>query len=231
MTYDADMEDLDGDGTDISLTDLLEQQLEVTLQAMTGPMLGQVDTYDAASARASITPLIPLLVDGEVVPSPKMPSVPVLWPGHGDFRYTWPVAAGAIMQLLPLGHDHSRWMSSGTANIAPTDDRRFSLSDLVALPLAPSPIAAPPSPTSHDPAWAVLYGQHKIGSNAASLAVALDTDQVIRGPWTGGDVMSWWMFQVEVAINTAWPGSINPLSTTFNQVGLIRATSTKIKGE
>jgi hypothetical protein len=166
---------LEPDGTDVSLTDLLEQVMERALQSMTGPMIGKVDTYDAAAGRVSITPLIPLSVDDEIVPAPKLPSVPVLWPRSGTHAVTFPLAAGALMELVPLGHDHSRWMVAGTEGQQPTDDRRFSLSDLVALPLAPSPLSAPPDPTSYDSAWGVLFGQWKAGDSTASDFVALAT--------------------------------------------------------
>jgi hypothetical protein len=169
------MDDDGGDGTEVPLTDLLADQLNATLQAMAGPLLGKVDAYDATAGRVSITPLVPLLVDGEAQPFPKLPSVPVAFMRSTSHGYTFPIAAGAIMELVPLGHDHSKWIVSGTDGAAatPDDDRRFSLSDLVALPVAPSPTAAPPDPTTYDSAWAVLSGRHKVGDNTASDFVAL----------------------------------------------------------
>ncbi len=162
-----------GEGTDVSLTELLEQTLALTLQAMAGPVIGKVDTYDSAKNRVAITPLVPLLVAGEIVASPKLPAVPVAWPSLGSMSLKFPLLPGAFMELHPLGHDHSNWLVSATEDVPPTNERRFSLSDLVAVPLTSSPLSTPPGPTSYDAAWGVLFGQLKVGSSAASDFVAL----------------------------------------------------------
>lgn len=162
-----------GEGTDVSLTELLEQTLALTLQAMAGPVIGKVDAYDSANNRVSITPIVPLLVAGEVIASPKLPAVPVAWPTLGSMSLKFPLLAGSFMELHPLGHDHGSWMTDGAEDLPPTNERRFSLSDLVAVPLTPSPLATPPGPTSYDSAWAVLFGQLKVGSSAASDFAAL----------------------------------------------------------
>lgn len=172
MSDDMDTAD-GGEGTDVSLTELLEQTLALTLQAMAGPVIGKVDLYDSAKNRVSITPLVPLLVAGEIVASPKLPEVPVAWPTVGAMSLKFPILPGAFMELHPLGHDHSTWLSSATEGVPPQNERRFSLSDLVAVPMTPSPLSTPPGPTSYDAAWGVLFGQLKVGSSAASDFVAL----------------------------------------------------------
>ena len=215
-----------GEGTEVSLTELLESTLALTLQAMAGPVIGKVDLYDSTKNRVSITPMVPLLVAGEVVGSPKLPEVPVAWPSLGSMSLKFPLLPGAKMLLLPLGHDHSSYLVGGTVNIPPTNERRFSLSDLVAVPLTPSPLATPPGPTSYDAAWAVLFGQLKVGSSGANRAVALNSDSCpVATP------MGIWMGQVETAINILAPGSVTPLSPTFNTSAIARvtATSTKLK--
>lgn len=214
-----------GEGTNVSLTELLEQVLTITLQSMAGPVIGKVDAYDSAKNRVSITPLVPLLVAGEVVPSPKLPSVPVAWPSLGSMSIKFPLAAGAYMELHPLGHDHHSWLTDGAERLPPTNERRFSLSDLVAVPLAPSPLATPPDPTSYDAAWAVLFGQLKVGSSAATKAAALHLDNC-----PAVALMATWMAQVETAINTLAPGSVTPLSPTFSGTAIasVIATSTKL---
>lgn len=217
-----------GDGTEVSLTEVLEETMVKALQSMAGPVIGKVDSYDSASARVSITPLVPLLVDGEVVASPKLPSVPVAWPRSSTHAYTFPLGAGSYMELIPLGHDHSRWLVAGTEGQPPSDDRRFSLSDLVALPLAPSPQSAPLDPTSYDSAWAVLFGQHKVGSASASLSVALNKDNC-----PADTNMALWMSQVEAFINGLAIGTVAPLSTVFNSTAIstVTASAAKLKAE
>ncbi len=162
-----------GEGTDVSLTALLEDALILAVQAMAGQAIGKIDTYDSAADRVSITPMVPLLVAGEMVPAKKQPSVAVAWPQLGGMSLKFPLLPGAFMRLSVLGHDHSGWMVSGTEGVVPVFDRRFSLSDLVAVPSAPSPLSSPPDPTAYDAAWGVLFGQLKVGSSAATDFAAL----------------------------------------------------------
>jgi hypothetical protein len=223
-----------GEGTDVSLTELLEQVLSLTLQAMAGPVIGKVDAYDSAKNRVSITPLVPLLVAGEVVASPKLPAVPVAWPTLGSMSLKFPLLPGAFMELHPLGHDHGSWLTDGAEKLPPTNERRFSLSDLVAVPLTPSPLATPPGPTSYDAAWAVLFGQLKVGSSAASKAVGLHKDQVNRtiAP-VPGDAMTVWMTTVETVCNVVAGGTFTPLNNAFSftSAGTLAATAAKLKAE
>jgi len=224
-------EDLDiegGEGTDVSLTELIEDALILAVQAMAGACFGKVDAYDTAKDRVSITPLVPLTVAGEVIAAPKFPEVPVAWPRLGDMSLKFPLLPGAFMRLDVLGHDHSGWVVSGTEGVPPTNERRFSLSDLVAVPLVPSPLSAPPDPTSYDAAWAVLFGQLKVGSSAATKAVALHQDTC-----PAAALMATWMGQVETICNGVVPLGVAPLSTTFatTSIATVTATSTKLKAE
>ena len=193
-----------GEGTQVSLTELLEDALVLAVQAMSGQAIGVVDAYNTAETgadRVSITPLVPLLVAGDVVPAVKVPSVPVAWPQLGAMSLKFPLLPGSFMRLSVLGHDHSGWTVSGTVGVPPTNERRFSLSDLVAVPSAPSPLSSPPDPTSYDAAWGVLFGQLKVGSSAATKAAALHLDNC-----PAVSLMATWMGQVEAAVNILAPG-------------------------
>ena len=219
-----------GEGTEVSLTELLEQLLLVTLQAMAGPTYGKLDTYDSVKDRVAITPMVPLLVAGEVVGSPKLPEVPVAWPSLGSMSLKFPLLPGAKMLLLPLGHDHSSYLVGGTVNIPPTNERRFSLSDLVAVPLTPSPLSTPPGSTSYDAAWAVLFGKLKVGSSAATKAAALHLDAVTIHSVPPAAGMLEWMVNVELGL-AAVPFVVTPSVSTFTRLGTVQATSTKLKAE
>lgn len=221
-----------GEGTDVDLTTLLEQTLVLTLQAMAGQTIGKVDTFDSVKDRVAITPLVPLLVAGEIVPAPKLPEVPVEWYKLGNMSLKLPLLPGSYMRLLPLGHDHSPWLVSATEGLPPTTERKFSLSDLVAVPLVSSPLAAPPDPTSYDAAWAVLFGQLKVGSSAAVKATALHLDAVNR-TIAPPDAMTAWMTLVEGVCNTVAPGTFTPLNNalSFALAGKVAATAAKLKAE
>jgi hypothetical protein len=221
-------------GTDVTLTDLLEQQLANTLQAMAGPAYGVVETYNPATERASISPLVPLKVDGDVIASPKLPSVPVVWPSSTTHSDKWPlvdaagVGNGSLVELVPLGHDHNGWITTGTPDVPPVTERRFSLADLVAKPLSPSPLATPPNPLSYDATHRVLFGPIKFGDNTAAKPVGLNLDSC-----PAVTAMATWMAQVETAINALAPGSVTPLSPTFNTTAIaaLAATGTDLLGK
>lgn len=188
-------------GTEVPLTDLLEQTIAVALKRMAGPVIGLVDTYDPVAGRISVTPLVPLLVNGALLPAPKLPSVPVEWPSNGgSHSYRLPLIQGSWVKLAPLGHDHTEWLTTGTPNLPPPSERRFSLADLVARPLVPSPLTSPPDPLSYDAAntWAVLFGKHIVGDNTGTL-VALankvltelgDIKTTIEAPHSHGGVLA-----------------------------------------
>ncbi|MGD8501315.1 MAG: Gp138 family membrane-puncturing spike protein [Phycisphaerales bacterium] len=154
--------------TDKALTEVLEDAMTAVLQRVGGPLIGKVDTYDPATATAQVTPVVPLYVDDELVTPPKLYSVPVLWPASTAHRIHFPLTAGSIVELTPLGHDHSQWLTTGTAGVAPPSTRRVSLADLVAIPMAPSPTNQPPPAGSYDTVWGVLYGLWIAGSSSAT---------------------------------------------------------------
>lgn len=219
-----------GEGTDVALTDLLEQLLVLTLQAMAGPVYGKVDVYNSVKNRVSITPLVPLLVAGEIVTSPKLPEVPVAWPTLGSMSLKFPLLPGSKMLLTPLGHDHSSWLVSGTEGLAPLNERRFSLSDLVAVPLTPSPLSTPPGPTSYDDAWAVLFGKLKVGSSAATKAAALHLDAVNKDATSPALDFASWMASVDAGL-LGVPFTVVPSAASITKIGLVQATATKLKAE
>lgn len=221
-----------GDGTEVSLTELLEDALVLAVQAMAGQAIGVVDAYntpETGTDRVSITPLVPLLVAGVVVPAVKLPSVPVAWPQLGGMSLKFPLLPNSFMRLSVLGHDHSGWMVSGSVGVPPTNERRFSLSDLVAVPSAPSPLSSAPDPTSYDAAWGVLFGQLKVGSSAAAKGVALDLDAVNKDATAPATDFATWMASIEAIANAGLGGTVVPAAATLTKIGIVQATATKLK--
>ena len=219
-------------GTEVSLTTLLEQTIALALQSMAGPVIGKVNSYDSTKNRANVTPLVPLLVAGEWEPTPTLPEVPVAWPGGPSHSHKFPIVNG-LVQLAPLGHDHGDWTVTGAAGIPSKSERRFSLADLVAYPLAPSPLATPPDPLSYDAAWAVLFGNHKFGGSDATKKVGLDGDPVNRTLVPTPDAMTAWMTLVEPVINIIAPGTFTPLNNalSFTLAGKLAASAGTMKGK
>ena len=101
-------------------------------------MPGRVETYDASTLKASVKPLIQRTYadeSGEFQSEslPVIDSVPVLFQGAGGMRITFPVAKGDIVLLMFANNSLDRWLAIG-GEVEPQDERRFALSDAVAIP-------------------------------------------------------------------------------------------------
>lgn len=114
---------------------------------------GRIETYDAATQTATITPDLKQLwvdedeVEQEVVVSP-IQDVPVMFPRAGGLSITFPVQQGDPCLLVFAERDISGWLDTGRREVPP-EDRRHALSDAVALlGLYPGPEAITPAPSA-----------------------------------------------------------------------------------
>ena len=98
-----------------------------------------VQSYDPTTQRADVQPLIQ---DGYydstntriVERLPVITDVPIVFPGSGGFRVTFPVAAGDVVLLVFSSSSLDRWLASSGAEVDPVDDRRHHISDAIAIP-------------------------------------------------------------------------------------------------
>ena len=218
-------------GTDVDLTTLLEETMEIAIQRADGPTYGRVNSYDSAKERVSVTPLVPKLTAGQVEVHATLTSVPVEWSRSTTHSIKFPLSAGAIVRLHPMGHDHSEWLTSGSEGIPPKSERRFSLSDLVAIPVSPTPYSQTASALAYDSAWGVLFGQWAAGGSDATKAVALHADAVNKDASAPAADFASWMAAVEAGIAAAGGGAISPAAATITKIGTVVATSTKLKAK
>jgi hypothetical protein len=117
-------------------------------------MPGRVETYDPATQRASVAPLVKdVEVDDEGARTardfPVITGVPVVFPGAGGFRVTFPVQAGDLVLLVFSDRSLDKLLaSSGAEAVDPIDPRQHDLSDAVAIPglhTFGSPLASAPT--------------------------------------------------------------------------------------
>lgn len=99
---------------------------------------GRVVSYDAATQRADVRPLVQRTVprvDGGVLLEelPVVRSVPVLHPRAGGFFVHLPIAAGDDVLLVMSEADPARYLSTGQPG-APIDHRRHHLAHAFAIP-------------------------------------------------------------------------------------------------
>lgn len=78
---------------------------------------------------------------------PVLRAIPVIFPGGGGFRCMFPLDPGDHVLIVFSEKSLDKWDSQGT-EVDPGDDRRFALSDAVAIPgLRPSVSALSNAPT------------------------------------------------------------------------------------
>jgi len=103
-------------------------------------------SYDEATQTATVR-LVPRFrrqdpaQGNAVVPydPPDVPSVPVAFPGGGDYSITWPLAAGDTGYLVVADRSIDEWKANGGTRTEPQDPRRHYLSDGIFVPGVRSP--------------------------------------------------------------------------------------------
>lgn len=101
-------------------------------------MPARVEKYDDATQLADVQPLLKeSYVDEEgeraIARLPVITNVPVVFPGGGGMRITFPVRAGDTVMLVFSDRSIDSWLAQG-GEATPEDERRHHLSDAVAWP-------------------------------------------------------------------------------------------------
>lgn len=103
-------------------------------------MPGRVESYDVATQKADVKPLLMrgvLTGDGEdVVQSlPVIPGVPIVFPRAGGFYVSFPVEPGDHVLLVFCERSIDKWATSEAGgDTDPIDLRTHALADAVAIP-------------------------------------------------------------------------------------------------
>lgn len=93
----------------------------------------KVVRVELAKGLVDAQPLVKDVFDGQAVSVPVIPNVPVVWPGAGGYRLTFPIAAGDIVLLVFSDRSLDLWLEKG-GEVDPEDPRRHALSDAIAIP-------------------------------------------------------------------------------------------------
>ncbi len=163
------------------MSDILHQLRQVVddrLRRVNTCLPGRVDSYDAQTRTAEVTPLVQeRYADGTLLPPPSIAGVPIVMPGGASSGLCIPIAAGDIVLLLFAQRSIDGWKSDG-GSVDPQDARMHSLADAVGI------AGLFPSTTSHvDGDGLLLYnGQAKLrlhnGTVALGTAVVELLDQL-----------------------------------------------------
>ncbi len=112
--------------------------MEARVATINVALPGRVDSYNATTQRADVTPLIKRAVrtpdeDYLYEDLPQIPNVRVIHPGGEDWALHVPIKQGDTVQLIFQQWDPAEWMRTGEVS-APADKRRFSLAYATAIP-------------------------------------------------------------------------------------------------
>lgn len=119
----------------------IEEIAKDAVASLHGPIIGRIESFDAADQTASVRPVHRLSVDGELVDVGVLRNVICCFPSGGSFSLTWHLSAGDFVELLPQDIDIGGWCGGAGTGSDPSSMRRCSLSDLVALPCIRRPTA------------------------------------------------------------------------------------------
>lgn len=170
---------------------IIDRAFAKMASAMRVALPGRIESYDAATQKANVQPLImESHVDdvGDRVSElpPVVTDVPIMFPGSGSYRTTWPVAVGDTVLLVFSSSSLDRWLVRG-GEVDPEDDRHHNISDAVAIPglfdFAHVPTTAPTD------ALVIHAPMTKIGGPGSSTPPALATElanlKALIAAWPG----------------------------------------------
>lgn len=125
-----------------SMPDAIRQAILYQLNNVHTAMPGAVISYDFATQKASVQPLLnKFWSDGTSSPLPVLENVPIIFPRAGGASLTFPVVEGDSCLLLFSERSIDEWVNTG-GQVSTKDSRKFDLSDAVAI-MGLSPFSSP----------------------------------------------------------------------------------------
>lgn len=203
-----------------TLAQLLNDVRTSTFADLRVSLPGKVESYDASTQTVDVTPLVRDTLeeaDGTLtyLDLPVIPNVPLMFPGAGGFRITFPVSAGDNVLLVFADRSIDAWQSGGGVT-NPADGRTHDLTDCVAIPgLHPNN-----APWNEADTSVVTLGSDSGASEFVATAQRVLTElQKIQTT-----------FNAHVHPVTAAPGTSGPPATPLSGLQAPASSTVKIKG-
>ncbi len=160
------------------IADIVMGAIDVHMEGVYTCLIAQVTAYDSSKLTVDCQPLTKQGYINEVgaraaTALPIIPSVPLMFPGAGGMRITFPVQVGDRVLLCFSMHSIDRLLASdGSRVVDPGDDRRHDLSGAVAIPGFQTLRSA--SPANAD-AMVIEGDDIRLGDDGASNALILES--------------------------------------------------------
>ncbi len=168
-----------GDLNTPSFSGSIQLLIDDALSSVHIGMPARIETYDQSQQRASVKPILRQAHTDEAgdrvaADVPIIEGVPVKFPGGGDCGLTFPLAKGDLVWLDFGEGSLDKWLTYGSDDVDPDDDRRNAISDATATP----GIRTFNNPTDQvDSGAAVLYGPEVLlGGKDATDPVVRESD-------------------------------------------------------
>ena len=196
------------------LATVIEAALDTHQAGIYTSMVARVESYDASVQTVSVQPLAHNTYIGEddsLVHErhPVLTDVPLMFPGSGGYRVTFPVKAGDTVLIVCSTTSLAEWKSTNTES-APADTRRNHPSGSIAIPGLRSPAAA----LGSAPTDFMTVGQD------GGLVIEIDNNEIrVGGSGAGFVVLASPYRTREDAMVNALLGLVNALSAVHAPSG------------
>lgn len=118
----------------MSLEKIVYQMIENRLADLHTAIPGRIETYDKATQKASVKPLLKReYKDGQADEYPVITAVPVVFPGTSNGILHFDLIKGDGCLLIFSERSIDKWLSSGDV-VSPNSRRKHDLSDAIAIP-------------------------------------------------------------------------------------------------
>jgi len=192
----------------------------------------RVEKYDSAKQQVDVKPLLKESYTAEdgtdvVEGLPVITNVPVVFPGGGGYRITFPIQAGDTVLLVFSDRSIDAWLTNG-GEAAPVDERRHVLTDAIAIP----GLHAENAPWADAGESAVTLGSNNGALDWVALATSTKNEiTALRN--TVNTLVTLFNAHVHVLTLTVGTGTAAPSVSPApapSAVGEVKSATVKIKG-
>lgn len=197
-----------------TLAELMSRSAAALMDGMHVTLPAVVERYDAARQCVDAQPTIMrerIGEDGATIADrlPVVLNAPVVFPGSGGYRITFPIEVGSVVVLHFTSAAMDRWLTLGGKDVEPRDGRRHDLASAFAVPGGHSLAGSTAAGTTAPEDALVVHGDAiKLGGPGATERVARQVDleafmTVLNGVTDSAGACA----ALYAALSTAgWPG-------------------------